>query len=156
LIWFTPEKNLQRARDREMDLMGNVLIIDGDEARRQQLETLLHSWAVSAKARREDCLAYLDAAQVSACCCAIWRARRSHALLARFARVPFIICQPGEPSQRNLIGILEPPTVMTTDPLLHFCQSFQCQHPALPGIEHSQTLLRLLVGKAMPSRVCVC
>ena len=46
-----------------MKQMGNVLLIDGDESRRQQLETVLAfmgmQWQSGAE---EDCLAYLDAA----------------------------------------------------------------------------------------------
>ena len=46
-----------------MKQMGNVLLIDGDESRRQQLETVLTfmgmQWQSGAE---EDCLAYLDAA----------------------------------------------------------------------------------------------
>lgn len=133
-----------------MDLMGNVLIIDGDEARRQQLETILSfmgcQWQSGAE---EDCLAYLDAPnQVSAVLLGDLASTTEAALLTQFARVPFISCQPGEPSQRNLIGILEAPySYEQLTRLLHFCQSFNAMHPALQGSEHSQTLLRLLVGK---------
>ena len=51
-----------------MDVLGNVLIIDGNEARRQQLATILSflgwQWQLGGE---EDCLAYLDASnQLSA------------------------------------------------------------------------------------------
>lgn len=133
-----------------MDLMGNVLIIDSQESRRQQLETILSfmgcQWQSGAE---EDCLAYLDApGQVSAVILGDLQSTTEAQLLERFPRIAFISCQPGEPSQRNLIGILEAPySYEQLTQLLHFCQSFNAMHPAVQGSEHSQTLLRLLVGK---------
>ncbi|MBP8172865.1 MAG: sigma-54-dependent Fis family transcriptional regulator [Aeromonadaceae bacterium] len=133
-----------------MDLMGNVLIIDSQESRRQQLETILSfmgcQWQSGAE---EDCLAYLDApGQVSAVILGDVQSTTEAQLLERFPRIAFISCQPGEPSQRNLIGILEAPySYEQLTQLLHFCQSFNAMHPAVQGSEHSQTLLRLLVGK---------
>ena len=133
-----------------MKQMGNVLLIDGDESRRQQLETVLAfmgmQWQSGAE---EDCLAYLDAAdQLSAVIVGQLQTSTLDKLLAAHPAIPFISALPCEPTARNLIGAIEQPsTYEQMTRLFHFCQSFASMHPALQGSEHSQTLLRLLVGK---------
>ncbi|MGL4205191.1 MAG: sigma-54 dependent transcriptional regulator [Aeromonadaceae bacterium] len=133
-----------------MDLMGNVLIIDGNEARRQQLETILAfmGWQWQS-GQEEDCLAYLSALeQISAVVVGELASTSLDKLLAQHPGIPFIACSAVELPNRNLIGSLdEPCTYEHLTRLLHFCQSFVSMHPALQGSEHSQTLLRLLVGK---------
>ena len=133
-----------------MKQMGNVLLIDGDESRRQQLETVLAfmgmQWQSGAE---EDCLAYLDAAdQLSAVIVGQLQTSTLDKLLAAHPAIPFISALPCEPTARNLIGAIEQPsTYEQMTRLFHFCQSFASMHPALQGSEHSHTLLRLLVGK---------
>ena len=133
-----------------MDLMGNVLIIDGNEARRQQLETILAfmGWQWQS-GPEEDCLAYLSALeQISAVVVGELTSTSLDKLLTLHPGIPFIACSAIELPNRNLIGSLaEPCTYEQLTRLLHYCQSFVSMHPALQGSEHSQTLLRLLVGK---------
>ena len=133
-----------------MDVLGNVLIIDGNETRRQQLATILSflgwQWQLGGE---EDCLAYLDASnQLSAVLLGELTSVNQAELLARYPGVPFISCCPSELAARNLIGVLDDPcTYEQLTRLLHFCQSFNSMHPALQASDHSNTLLRLLVGK---------
>ena len=130
-----------------MDVLGNVLIIDGHEGRRQQLSTILSflGWQWQSGAE-EDCLAYLDASvQLCAVLLGDLTAVELADLLARYPGVPFISCCPSELTARNLIGVLkEPYTYEQLTRLLHFCQSFNSMHPALQASDHSNTLLRLL------------
>jgi len=133
-----------------MDRMGNVLIIDHNEERRQQLETILSfmGWEWQSGAE-EDCVAYLGALnQVSAVLLGDLTSVSQAELLARHPGLPFISCCPGELSARNLIGVFETPySYEQLTRLLHFCQSFISMHPILQNSDHTHTLLRLLVGK---------
>jgi len=133
-----------------MSNMGSVLVIDSDEARRQQIETLLAFLGWSAHSGAEvDGLAYLDGGHgFSAVILGTLSTTDEAALLSRYPRIPFITCQPGEPEARNLIGGLSQPySYEQLTRLLHYCQSFNAMHPVLQDSYHSQTLLRLLVGK---------
>lgn len=133
-----------------MEVTGSLLLIDNDDIRRQQLETVLSfmglPWQSGAE---EDCLAYLACADdLMAVVVGSLKTVDLESLLATYPQLPFLSTEPHELGPRNLIGCLQQPVQYESlTQQLHYCQSYLSLHPVLKGHDHSQTLLKLLVGK---------
>ena len=133
-----------------MDSLENLLLIDGDDIRRQQLETVLSFMSIQWQSgAEEDCLAYLSATDsISAVIVGHLTSTTVEALIKEYPTVPFISLNPMELVASNFIGYLESPyTYEEMTQQFHFCQSFRSLHPTLKNSQQVPTLLRLLVGK---------
>jgi sigma-54 dependent transcriptional regulator, flagellar regulatory protein len=133
-----------------------VLIIDGDEKRRQQMETVLNFMGFDWRCGDEpDCLAYLDGADdLLGVVVGSLQTQSLEHLLASHPQIPFLSYQlPGVSSQgslpTNLLGTLsEPVGYDQLTSLLHLCHTFMalCSYR---GESQDQRLLKFLVGKGM-------
>ncbi|WP_409420490.1 sigma-54 dependent transcriptional regulator [Pseudaeromonas sp. ZJS20] len=133
-----------------MEVTGNLLLIDNDDSRRQQLETVLSFMGVPWQSgAEEDCLAYLASADdLMAVVVGSLNGTSLDTLLETYPQLPFLSAESRELGPRNLIACLQQPVQYESlTQQLHYCQSYLSLHPALKGNEHSQTLLKLLVGK---------
>ena len=133
-----------------MEQMENLLLIDANDERRQQLETVLSfmriQWQSGAE---EDCLAYLSAAEgISAVVIGELKTTTLADLSVHYPAIPFLSCEPTELTNSNIIGSLSQPYAYESlTQLLHFCQSFRSLHPTLQASKQTPALLKLLVGK---------
>lgn len=133
-----------------MDWSENLLLIDSNETRRQQLETVLTFMSIQWQSgAEEDCLAYLSATEtVSAVVIGDLTAVTIEQIVKDYPTIPFITLQPCQLVASNYIGDLESPyTYEDMTQQLHFCQSFRSLHPTLKNNQQVPALLRLLVGK---------
>lgn len=133
-----------------MEQMENLLLIDANEERRQQLETVLSFMGIQWQSgAEEDCLAYLSAAEgISAVVVGELKKMSLAEISAQYPAIPFISCEPSELSNSNLIGCLSLPySYESLTQHLHFCQSFRSLHPTLQSSRQTPALLKLLIGK---------
>ncbi len=133
-----------------MEPVQNLLLIDANEERRHQLETVLSFMGVQWQSgAEEDCLAFLSAEpSLSGVIVGDLDTIGLSQLLDDFATTPFITCEQIESDNSNLIGTLSLPyNYESLTQLLHFCQSFHSLHPSLQNNRQVPTLLKLLVGK---------
>lgn len=129
-----------------------VLIIDANEHRRQQMETVLNFLGFDWRCGDEpDCLAYLNAADdllavIIGDLSSISRAE----LLAQNPHIPFLCFDAEQPEEKNLLGILHQPVgydELTT--LLHLCHTFLALRAGADAESQNQKLLKFLIGKGM-------
>ena len=133
-----------------------VLIIDGDEKRRQQMETVLNFMGFDWRCGDEpDCLAYLDGADdLLGVVVGSLQTRTLEQLLGAYPQIPFLSyqlqgtegCGSGS---TNLLGQLSDPVgydQLTS--LLHLCHTFMALR-SHQGESQDQKLLKFLVGKGM-------
>ena len=133
-----------------------VLIIDGDDKRRQQMETVLNFMGFDWRIGDEpDCLAYLDGADdLLAVVVGSLQTRTLEQLLVAYPQIPFLSYQGSVvPNDgvwpTNLLGNLNEPVgydQLTT--LLHLCHTFMALR-SHQGESQNQKLLKFLVGKGM-------
>ncbi len=133
-----------------------VLIIDGDDKRRQQMETVLNFLGFDWRSGDEpDCLAYLDGADDLLCVVVGGLQTRTLAqLLVSYPQIPFLRYQLQDALDEgalptNLLGYLNEPVgydQLTTQ--LHLCHTFMAVR-GHQGESQDQKLLKFLVGKGM-------
>ena len=133
-----------------MEQMDNLLLVDANDERRQQLETVLSFMGIQWQSGgEEDCLAYLSAVEnISAVIVGDLKTTTLLELATRYSSVPFISAEQSELSNSNIIGFLSQPfSYESLTQMLHFCQSFRSLHPTLQTSRQMPALLKLLVGK---------
>ncbi len=133
-----------------MEQMDNLLLVDANDERRQQLETVLSFMGIQWQSGgEEDCLAYLSAVEnISAVVVGDLKTTTLPELATRYSSVPFISAEQSELSNSNIIGFLSQPfSYESLTQMLHFCQAFRSLHPTLQTSRQMPALLKLLVGK---------
>ena len=134
-----------------MDFDGNLLILDGDPARRAQIETIAGFLGISWQSGSEaDCLAYLaDSNEMTAVIVGDVSTVSLPKLLMDYPKTPFIgINLDVEYSNSNMMGSVRVPFELDDfTQQMRYCQSFYALHPRKKGGSGSETLLRLLVGQ---------
>ena len=133
-----------------MEQMDNLLLVDANDERRQQLETVLSFMGIQWQSGgEEDCLAYLSAVEnISAVVVGDLKTTTLPELATRYSAVPFISAEQSELSNSNIIGFLSQPfSYESLTQMLHFCQAFRSLHPTLQTSRQMPALLKLLVGK---------
>ena len=133
-----------------MEQMDNLLLVDANDERRQQLETVLSFMGIQWQSGgEEDCLAYLSAVEnISAVIVGDLKTTTLLELATRYSSVPFISAEQSELSNSNIIGFLSQPfSYESLTQMLHFCQAFRSLHPTLQTSRQMPALLKLLVGK---------
>ncbi|WP_421203516.1 sigma-54 dependent transcriptional regulator [Aeromonas enteropelogenes] len=127
-----------------------VLIVDADEARRQQLETVLSFMGIPWQDVAEGDLdvAIESAGPLQGILVGELTERPLFELLAAFPRTPFLSLIDADLDNSNFIGVAQAPiTYESLTRHLHFCQAFVSLHPRQQTHDKGQALLRLLVGK---------
>lgn len=127
-----------------------VLLVDADDARRQQLGTVLSFMGIPWQEVVESDLdvAIETAGPLQGILAGELRERALSELLAAHPRLPFLSLMPASHGCSNFIGVAEAPfTYESLTRHLHFCQAFISLHPRHQTHDKGQTLLRLLVGK---------
>ncbi|WP_421241738.1 sigma-54 dependent transcriptional regulator [Aeromonas enteropelogenes] len=127
-----------------------VLIVDADEARRQQLETVLSFMGIPWQDVAEGDLdvAIESAGPLQGVLVGELTERPLPELLAAFPRTPFLSLIDAALDNSNFIGVAQAPiTYESLTRHLHFCQAFVSLHPRQQTHDKGQALLRLLVGK---------
>ncbi|WP_421219187.1 sigma-54 dependent transcriptional regulator [Aeromonas enteropelogenes] len=127
-----------------------VLIVDADEARRQQLETVLSFMGIPWQDVAEGDLdvAIESAGPLQGVLVGELTERPLPELLAAFPRTPFLSLIDADLDNSNFIGVAQAPiTYESLTRHLHFCQAFVSLHPRQQTHDKGQALLRLLVGK---------
>jgi sigma-54 specific flagellar transcriptional regulator A len=96
-----------------MEQMDNLLLVDANDERRQQLETVLSFMGIQWQSGgEEDCLAYLSAVEnISAVIVGDLKTTTLLELATRYSSVPFISAEQSELSNSNIIGFLSQPFV---------------------------------------------
>jgi sigma-54 specific flagellar transcriptional regulator A len=135
-----------------VDFEGNLLILDSDSERRQQIETIAGFLGISSQSGSEDdCLAYLDDSNEMTAVIIGKVAKVSlPQLLVKYPKIPFIgINLDVEYSNTNMMGYVKYPFELDDfTQQMRYCQSFYAMHPRKKSSgEGNETLLRLLVGQ---------
>ena len=141
-----------------VDFDGNLLILDGDSERRQQIETIAGFLGISWQSgSEEDCLAYLDDSdEMTAVIIGDVSTVSLPQLLVKYPRIPFIgINLNVEYSNANMMGYVKAPFELDDfTQQMRYCQSFYAMHPRKnsKGAAGNETLLKLLVGQGSAIR----
>lgn len=141
-----------------MEPIENLLLIDANEERRHQLETVLSFMGVQWQSgAEEDCLAFLSASpSLSGVVVGEVHSTNIHQLLDEYVSIPFISTDPLESDKSNLIGSLALPyNYESLTQLLHFCQSFRSLHPSLQNNRQIPTLQSYWLVKGRQFKVFV-
>ncbi len=136
-----------------MDFAGNLLILDNDNERRQQIETIASFLGISWQSgSEEDCLAYLDDSdEMTAVIIGTTKTTSLPQLLVKYTKTPFIgINLDVEYSNSNMMGSVKVPFELDDfTQQMRYCQSFYALHPKKKNSDQkgNETLLKLLVGQ---------
>ena len=134
-----------------MDFNGVILVIDNNQERKTQIETILGFMGISwHSGTEEDCVAFLnDTEEMTAVLVGDLKQNTLADFLAKFSKVPFIgINVEHEYSSPNMMGTLKPPfNIEEFSQQIRYCQSFFSFHNKNNEKGATQTLLKLLVGQ---------
>ncbi|MBQ8707954.1 MAG: sigma-54-dependent Fis family transcriptional regulator [Succinivibrionaceae bacterium] len=135
-----------------MDFEGNLLILDSDGERRQQIETIAGFLGISWQSgSEEDCLAYLeDSDEMTAVIVGKVSSVSLPQLLVKYPDTPFIgINLDVEYSNSNMTGSVKVPFELDDfTQQMRYCQSFYAMHPKNSSSQKgNEKLLKLLVGQ---------
>ncbi len=138
-----------------MQFSLNVLILEKNDSKRQTLETIFSFLGASTQSGQiEDCLSYIDSCYENVDICIVGDIEGSSTLqelLKKYPATAFIAIESSNKKSEapNFIGTLsEAPSYDELVSLLHYSQSFRAMRKYAQKSESSNTLIKMLVGKA--------